>query len=32
LTNELVDYKPDVLFSFPEPKEQQEAMLRVFLG
>ncbi len=29
LTNELVGYKPDVLFSYPEAKEQQQGLLKV---
>lgn len=29
LTNELFDYEPEVLFSYPEPKELQEGLLKV---
>ncbi len=29
LTNQLMDYKPDILFSYPESKAQQQGILQV---
>ena len=29
LTQELLNYKPDILFSYPESKEQQQGLLKV---